>query len=383
MKVRTSRPVLAVLGMSLFAYASSELFTAGALLPMHEDLGVSTDTIGSLVTTYAVVAAVTLLPAAALTRRLAPRRVLVGGMLALAISQAALTVAPSLTYVELARVFAAACHGLVWAAVPVVAVSLMPRQPGKATAVVFLGGSLGTVVGSPLVAQISQLGSWRLAAALLGVLAAGCAVGLRRLVPDLPAQGSTNPGTPLVPATSRRRVARWCIVIVPIAAAYTASYTYIAETAGQAGVPVRWVPALMLTMGMGGLASTVSAGRAHDRYPGAATVLSVGVLAGGFALGVARAPVFVIGALLWAAAYAALIVQFQAFVTEDSPGWSRLASSFYVLAFQIGIAAGGLLGGRAITGARGNLAALSTALAIAGALLTGYTVRGRGSANAT
>ena len=93
MKVRTSRPVLAVLGMSLFAYASSELFTAGALLPMHEDLGVSTDTIGSLVTTYAVVAAVTLLPAAALTRRLAPRRVLVGGMLALAISQAALTVA--------------------------------------------------------------------------------------------------------------------------------------------------------------------------------------------------------------------------------------------------------------------------------------------------
>lgn len=78
---------------------------------------------------------------------------------------------------------------------------------------------------------------------------------------------------------------------------------------------------------------------------------------------------------------AALIVQFQAFVTEDSPGWSRLASSFYVLAFQIGIAAGGLLGGRAITGEGGHVAALSTALAIAGAALTAYILRRHSSGN--
>lgn len=377
-----TRRAQVVLGLALSTFATAELFTAGALVPMHADLDVPVDAVGSLVTTYAIVAALALLPTAALSRRVPPRRLLCIGMLTLAVSQAGLALSFDLTSVEVFRAVAAVFHGAVWATVPVAAVALLPQRPGQATAGVFLGGSLGTVLGAPLVAQISQSASWRLAAVLLGLIAAACALGLARWLPDLPPQGPSRTATvSTVSAESRRRVGRWCVAIIPVAAAYVASYTFVTESARGRGISEHLIPLLMLAMGTCGLVATVVAGRNHDRHPVAGMLSTSALLVAGFALNVTPLPLFAIGLVVWASAYAALIVQFQTFVTADSPGWSRTASSIYVLTFQIGIAAGGWLGGRTV-GAMSpptSRAIVSTCLAAVGALIIAHTVHHRRS----
>lgn len=90
---RTVALAALALALMLFLYLTAEVFTAGALLPMARSLGVGVGAVGMLVMVYAVVAAVTILPMAALTTRVTPRRMLTTAMLLLALSQAGIALA--------------------------------------------------------------------------------------------------------------------------------------------------------------------------------------------------------------------------------------------------------------------------------------------------
>ena len=163
---------LGALSVALFAYLTAEVFTAGALLAMQAEFGVPPGEIGALVSTYAIVAALAIPPVAWLTRRVAARRLLPAALAVLAVSQLVVATAPGLAVIQWARGAAALGHGALWAGAPVVAAAILPRTPGRATAIVFLGSSIGGVAGAPMVALVSQLASWRVAAAGLAVLAA-------------------------------------------------------------------------------------------------------------------------------------------------------------------------------------------------------------------
>ena len=253
---RTVALAALALALMLFLYLTAEVFTAGALLPMARSLGVGAGAVGMLVMVYAVVAAVTILPMAALTTRVTPRRMLTTAMLLLALSQAGIALAPSLSWVVLLRGLSAMCHGAVWASAPTVAAALLPGRPGRTTAVVFVGSALGNVLGAPLVAWLSALASWRIASAVLALLSAGCALALAwsvpaSLRPEKPRRGTAAPSSRDVLA-----VARWCALVVLIAAAHLATFTFLAERAAYAGVTGTGLAALLLAMGGDGAHGT-------------------------------------------------------------------------------------------------------------------------------
>lgn len=379
---RTVALAALALALMLFLYLTAEVFTAGALLPMARSLGVGVGAVGMLVMVYAVVAAVTILPMAALTTRVTPRRMLTTAMLLLALSQAGIALAPSLSWVVLLRGLSAMCHGAVWASAPTVAAALLPGRPGRTTAVVFVGSALGNVLGAPLVAWLSALASWRIASAVLALLSAGCALALAwsvpaSLRPEKPRRGTAAPSSRDVLA-----VARWCALVVLIAAAHLATFTFLAERAAYAGVTGTGLAALLLAMGGGGLAGTVLMARLHDPHPRASTLGSVAVMTlsllacgadlGPFVLGVA--------VVAWGGAYSALVVALQAFMLRDAPEWAQLASSWYVLFFQVGIAAGSGLGAALIARVDSTTALALVSAGLAGCGLVLATVATRGGA---
>lgn len=369
---------LAALALMLFTYLTSEVFAAGAMVPLRDELGVSEAAVGALVSSYAVIAAVAIPPMSALTRRIPPRVLLPAAMAALAVSHVVVALSPSLTWMLVARGGAALFHGVVWASAPAVAAALIPGRPGRATGYVFVGSSLGNVLGAPFVAAMSDAVSWRVAAAVLAGLSVVCAVGLGSLLPreanDTGDNGAEKRGRP--DRTSVLAVVRWSATVVLAAAAHLAAYTYIAPLAASAGVPPSLLSVLLLAMGAAGLVGTLVVGPLHDRWPTGSVLVTLGTLVVAFAVTTLPLPWFVAGAVAWAAVYSAVTVALQAAVLRDAPGWGRQASAWYVLAFQIGIAAGAHLGGVIVSGPGAAWLGWASAAATAAAfLLVATTVR--------
>lgn len=337
---------LAALALMLFTYLTAEVFTAGALIPMHRSFDVPVGVIGQLVTVYAIVAALAILPMTVLTTRMPPWVLLGSAMALLGVTQLGIALAPSLGWVIALRAVSAVFHGAVWAAAPAVATSILRGAPGRATATVFIGSALGNVAGAPFVAAMSSAMSWRAASAVLAVVAVTCAVVLAVALPhDLPAS-RRSAAARRPDRASIRRVARWCALIVFVAGAHFASFTYIAERAADVGIVGNGLSALFLLMGGSGLLGTVVMARINDAFPRASTLGALMLMSAALVVvGVAGgAIVLFLVAPVWTGAYAALTVSLQAFVLRDAPGWAQLASSWYVLFFQVGIAAGSGLG---------------------------------------
>lgn len=362
-----SRLALASLAAMLFCFLTSEVFAAGALLPLSRDLGVPTSQTGMLVTAYALVAAVTIIPMDAVTRGLPTRGLLVTAMLVLAVGHIVMGSASSFGWVVAARAATALFHGVVWASAPVVAARLMPEQPARATGAVFAGSSVANVLGAPLVAMVSDVADWRWASLALAGAALVCAVVLALTLPRGCHEVGPSPSRP--DAESRWNVAGWSGLVILVAAAHLMAFTFVTEDALAAGLGAGWVPGLLLGMGAAGLVGTVLIGGLHDRFPFAATLTALLAMACGLALTALPSGVFVAGAFLWSTAYAALTVALQAFVLRDAPTWGRTASAWYVLAFQIGIASGAWAGGLVPEGASAFRALGPALLALVAALL--------------
>lgn len=365
----------AALAGMLFVFLIAEVFVTGALGPMRRDLGASAGQVGSLVTVYAVVAAVSIVPMTAGTSRLPVPALMPLSMLVLAASCAVVAWADSLAWMVLARAAAALCHGVVWASAPAVAAWLAPGRPGRATARVFLGAAAGNVLGAPAVAAVSASAGWRSASLGLAVLSLAIAVVLRAVLPGGRPE-ERDGGSRSRPARSVRRVRLWCALVVLIAAAHLAAFTYVSELAEAAGIPTRLLPVLLLVMGASGLAATSLAGGLLDRRPAATLLVALGLMALGLAAAAGPGAVFVAGALAWTAAYSALTVAMQAGVLRDAPTWSRAASAWYVLAFQVGIAAGAALGG-VLGGADRPLASSGLVVAALAVVIGTAALRGR------
>lgn len=377
------RAATIALATTLFTYLTAEVFVAGALDPMHRELRVSEAAVGSLTSVYAAVAAGAILPVSALTRRLPARWLLAGAMLVLAVTSALCAIAETLPLMLAARSIAALCHGAVWASVPAVAAWIAPGGAARATARVFVGASAGSVLGAPAVAAVAGIWDWRAAAAGLATLSMLCAVLLVVALPAGRPEADTDRGREEGRRTrlpGHQRVLAWCGLVVLIAAAHLAAFTYVSDTATDARIGAPLLPAVLLAMGMAGLMATLIAGRLHDTHPRAAVVGALVVLALGFGLvGVSVAGrwpiVLVVGAVVWSAAYTSLTVSMQASVLHDAPGWGRRASAWYVLAFQLGIAGGAAAGGMFHGAARPLASGVAVVLALVAVLAHGRAHR--------
>lgn len=390
---RTHRGALAVLAASAFVYVTAETLPVGLLPQISQGLSVSEAQVGLLLTTYAALAAITTIPLTALTMRI-PRHQLMAVLVAVfAVSQLAAGLSPNFQLLTVSRLFCALAHGVFWSAIAPVAARLAPPgRSGRATSLVFLGNSLALVLGVPLGTALGQWAGWRVAFFALAVAGTLSTLALLTVLPHLPAvtpmdgaasDGATSDGAVVDTPTARIRAALAVIrsrQITAIAAVTTvlvvgqfAAYTYIAplvrDSAGLSGVALS---ALLLGYGGAGLLGTVVVGRFVDQRPGPTLAICVAVVSAALlALSIGHGRLFtVLAVLAWGAAFTAIPVPLQSAVLRVAPRSQDAASAVYVVAFQIGIGGGALVGERIFSGGGLHaLPALGAGLALAAVII--------------
>ena len=349
---------LAVLAAAAFVYVTAEIMPVGALPAIAADLGVSEAMVGTLLASYAAVAAVATVPLVRWTADWPRRRTLIFTLACLTASQLISALAPTFTVLALGRVLCALTHGLMWSVVAPIGIRLVPpTHAARATMAVYGGTGLALVVGSPLTAALSELWGWRLAVITITAAAAAVMVAARLTLP-LMAMPAEIPGGGLRRAWHHRnrRLLTMCVLTLVGVSGHFISYTFIVviirDIVGVTGPKMAW---LLAAYGVAGLAFMALLARPGDRRPKAAiggclaglTVVFL-MLAGLGASGRSTLGTLLIGivtVIAWGATATAMPPILQSAAMRHCPEDPDGASGLYVAAFQVGIMAGSLGGG--------------------------------------
>ena len=349
---------LIVLAAAAFVYVTAEIVPVGALPAIAADLRVSEALVGTLLASYALVAALTTVPLVRLTAQWPRRTTLVLTLVCLTASQLISALAPNFTVLAGGRVLCAITHGLMWSVIAPIGARLVPAtHAGRATTAVYVGTSLALVVGNPLTAAMSELWGWRLAVVLVTVAAAAVTVAAWATLPPM-----------VVPRDKARAVRRserhhrnsrlvtlTVLTLIGVTGHFI-SYTFIVviirDVVGVHGPRLAW---LLAAYGIAGLVSMGVMARPLDRRPQASVVGCLAALATAFALltslafdhgtGLVAIVVGVAAIVLWGASSTALPPMLQASAMRTAPDDPDGASGLYIAGFQVGIMVGSLSGG--------------------------------------
>ena len=183
------------LAMAAFAVGTAEFIISGILPALAGDLKVTIPVAGLLVTAYAAGVAVGGPLLSILTARLSQRLALIGIMLMFTLAQVLCALAPDYTSLLLARLVAAAAHGVFFGAGNVVLVGLVPRERQGAAFSLFIGGiTVANLLGLPAGTAIAQASSWRLSFLAVGALGVLATLALVWKLPKAAATTGPRPG---------------------------------------------------------------------------------------------------------------------------------------------------------------------------------------------
>jgi predicted MFS family arabinose efflux permease len=391
--LRQARPALVTLAGGTFVYVTAETLPVGLVPQLSAGLHVRPATVGLLVTVYAAMAGLSAIPVTAALEHRSRRQVVVGCVAVLGLSQFLVAAAPDYAVVLAARVACALTHGVFWSMLPSVAARLVaPGRAGRATAMVFSGNSLALVLGVPAGTALGHAAGWRTAMAVVGAAAVLIAVALRRVLPGPSAEpapaelasaaagrtpaGSLRARAGAVPAALHSApLLAVCVITVLIVTGHFTAYTYItALVRSDAGFTGLALSAVLFAYGAAGIAGIWLTGRITDHRPRRATAacaLGVAVaLTGLVTVAHGSGAVTVAAVVIWGAAFTALPVGLQAAVLRVAPRSADTASALFVVAFQIGIGGGALIGSVLVdTGMLAGLGVIGAVLAAAGLLV--------------
>ena len=363
---------LAALSFAAFVYVAFEMFSIGLISPMARDLGVSEGRIGLLMTVYAGLVAVVTIPLMAATGNVNRRPLFLatlGFLLAGIVLQAT---APNYFVLVAGRVTAAFTHGLFWSIVNPMATRLAPPgQMGRAVAAVSLGSTLSTVVGAPLTTGIGNAIGWRGATWVLG---AATIVALLLVVRTLPSMPARPVEPPQDGKTGRSAIPSLVFYLTFAVTAVFATFTYLALLIETTTSPT-WVPIGLSVYGVFGLLGVIAAGRGVDRRMLRVNGLDTVLLMAAAAIGLVAlqlgsgALTFVMVGVLGVAAGALPTAGTTIFMHAGQRN-QDLASSIYVVTFQVGIASGSALGAAAVDAGHLGGTLLLTLVLSAAALAT-------------
>ena len=360
---------LAVLAAAAFIYVTAEIMPVGALPSIARDLDVSEAVVGTLLASYALVAAVATMPLVRWTATWPRRRTLLCTLICLSVSQLISALAPTFAVLAVGRVLCALTHGLMWSVIaPIGARLVPPSHAGRATMAVYVGTGLALVVGSPLTAAMSQLWGWRPAVGAITVASVVVLVAARVTLPVMPTAAADG-GRTGDHHRNRPLVMLSVLTLVGVTAHFI-SYTFIVviirDVVGVHGAHQAW---LLAAYGVAGLTGMAVLARPGDRRPKTAVVgclagssLAFAVLAALGVIGWHTVAAAVVGAaaiVAWGATANAMPPMLQAAAMRHSPRDPDGASGLYVAAFQVGIMAGSLSGG--LLYQRAGVAAMLTA----------------------
>jgi DHA1 family inner membrane transport protein len=344
-------PALTALTGCVFTVGTAEYVMVGLLPTLSAGLRVPVPTAGSLVSWYALTVAAGGPLVTALTLRL-PRKALLSALLVVfAVANAVAATAAGFGMLVAARMVTALTHSTSFAVAVVLAVGMAPpARRGQAIAVVSAGWNLATVLGAPLGTWLGQTYGWRTTFWAIVALSALMLAAVAALTAT-PAGEAPRPSRAELAALRERRVVTLIGIIIVSQVGLFAFYTYVAPFLGLRGFSPRTVTILLAVLGAGALAGNFAGGRLADRAPWGSLSATILALAGALATltltGRVR-PMTVATVIVLGVVMGALIPLLQERALAAAPSAPTLITATSASAFNLGIAGGSWLGGRAL-----------------------------------
>ncbi|UPG96547.1 MFS transporter [Luteibacter aegosomatissinici] len=338
--------------LGTFALVTSEFIPVGLITRMSADFGSPEGATGLMMTVPAFAAAIAA-PAVMLGAKRMDRRIMLCLLSALLmLSNLVVALAPSLGVALFGRVLLGIDVGAFWAISSIVAAKIVPAASvARASAIIFAGISLGSVVGVPAGALIGSAFGWR--AAFESVAAFGALVLVAQLVllPRLPPSEVVT--VRHLASIFRIPSARLGLLACFLAfAGQFAAYTYMgAFLEHVTKMQPALLSSLLLGYGVAGFVGNFVGGALSHRgprvtYAGAAAALGLSILL--LTLGGQSQMIASIAVLAWGFAFGALPIATQGFMARAAAKELESASAVFVSILQMGFAVGAFVGGRAV-----------------------------------
>jgi DHA1 family inner membrane transport protein len=363
---------LAVLTLATFAAVTAEMLPVGLLPMIARDLDTSETRVGLLVSAYAVVVALGSLPLTALLGRWSRRRALTALLLTYAVGNGVFAVTSDYWVALAARLLAGLAHAGFFSVAIGAAVALVPpARAGRVTALVFTGVTLAFTAGVPAGTALGTAIGWRWAfTGIAGVLLALAGLAAT-LLPATPPPAATGPA-PVRDVLRRGPVLLVAAVTVVATLGHYTAFTYISPILRAAGINQDSVSLVLFGYGAAGAVGLTLAGVLADRLPRPALAGAVLLIA--LALGVIGVPgtsavLTVVATVVWGVAFGALPTLTQTAARRAAPDAGDAAPGLTNATTNVGIAGGGLLGGRELLAVHPPVLALTGAVLAALALV--------------
>jgi MFS transporter, DHA1 family, inner membrane transport protein len=349
---------LLTLAAGAFAVGTSEFLMMGTLPAVATDLGVSVSAAGQLVSAFALGIALGGPILAGMTARFERRAVLMGALLAFLVTNLVVALSPVYALAVIMRFAGGALGGLFYGvAFASAATHAGPGKQGSAIASVLSGVTMATVLGSPLGAWIGQLMGWRAPYALIALMTLGIVFAIAKLLPRMAGNDSLGAGIQgaiegiksLLAVFADKPLALMYLAIALINTGWFALYTYISPYwTNISGVQAALIPASLLAYGVFSAVGGVWGGKLANG--GAlrivkASVAAQAVLLAALALSGCAPTLALAFAMFWGLAAWVFVSAAQVRVVELAGDRADIASSVAVSAFNVGNAAGALIGG--------------------------------------
>jgi len=347
-------PAVVSLSLGVFGLVTAEFLPASLLTRLAHDLGVSDGAAGQAVTATALVAALAG-PAVVIGTGRVDRRYVVWGLsLLLILSNLMAAAATSLPVLLLARMVLGVALGGFWSLAAALALRLVPPAlMPRAMAIIFTGVSLATVCAAPVGAYLGEAWGWRPTFVLAAGLGALALLVQAMTMPALPPMAAPSLSTML--AVLRRPSVRvGFLVVLLVVSGHFAGFTYIRPFLEDVPrLSIESISAVLLAFGVGGFFGNLVGGALTERSARLAVAFAA-LLLGAAALVLGAygffPPVAAVATALWGFGFGAFPVGIQTWTTRAAADHAESAGALLLTTFQIGIAAGAVLGGLLVDG---------------------------------
>lgn len=375
--------LLTMMAMS-FLLVSAEFLPNGVLTEIAAELGVTPGQAGQLVTVTALAGLVVAPTIGLALPRLDRRTLLVWMAVLAAISNLVVAIAPSLVLMLVARVLLGAALSGFWTMSITVAARIAgPERLGRAVMFTSAGTSLATVAGVPVGVMLSELLDWRGVFGIAAGATALLAIGLRTLLPSVPAENAARISV-LVETLRRPGIGLGVVGHVLVIFGHALAYTYIRlalERVQADGVAIDegTIIVLLAVFGIGGFIGNLVIGAGIDRtYRVLAVVTPLVIAVAVLVIILGAGSLWTVGvvAFVWGFFFASWLLIVNTWVGHRMPDRLEAGGGLVVVGFQAAIMLAAGVGGMLVDAIGIELAyAVGAAMLTVGAVLFGISGR--------
>lgn len=344
---------LALLSVGTFLVGTNGFVIAGLLPAIADGLGATTSGVGLSITVYAAVVAV-LAPTFATVFSRVSRTVLISaGMVVTGIGTALTAIAGDLPLFVLGRALAGVGGAAIVPTAVAAASAMVPLgKRGRAIAIVTLGFTFSTAIGSPLGTAIADVGGWRVPLAAVAILSGVSALVVALVVRGVPLSPPMSLARRMSALGEPRILLALLSTVFTIAGfniAYIYSSTFTVDATGGSG---SLLAGLLLLYGLGGIVGNQLGGRLTDRLGnrGVATVFMAVHLVVLVVMPALHSwyPTLAILFAIWGVAAFGTGIPVQHRLVEVDPDRAAVSVSWYSTAVYVGIAIAPIAGAVAL-----------------------------------